>query len=119
MTVVGAGVVGLFTAARLVARGYRDVRIMYESDHDLASHKAAGLVSLFALSDTSPIIKDCGAETFKFYNGMRLGNATASDAFGLPTDADTMMTMCTRTPRYAFSRKALSDFDPPGLRLGS
>ena len=52
IAVVGAGLIGLFTARGLRDRGYRDVTIITEGcpgDGDLTSNKAAGLIGVYAL----------------------------------------------------------------------
>ena len=111
VTVVGAGVVGLFTAARLVARGYRDVRIMYESDHDLASHKAGGLISLQYITEGQQDLREAGTSSFAFFNGLRRGEVSAGQLFGLDSRCGAVSSLCKAVSFFAMTPQAFEGFE--------
>ena len=78
VTVVGAGVIGLFTAYELVQRGYTKVTVVAEKYDGLTSNNAGGLLAPVSM-DNDPvmqaIIDKIGIDAYKFYaavaNGMQ------------------------------------------------
>ncbi len=48
ITIVGAGVIGLFTAYELIQEGYSSLQIITEHFDDLSSHKVGGLLAAMA-----------------------------------------------------------------------
>ena len=70
VVVVGAGVIGLFTAYELVQRGYTDVTVVAERFDDLTSHNAGGLlapVSMDNAPDMQSVIDRIGVDAYRFY----------------------------------------------------
>ena len=70
VAVVGAGVIGLFTAYELVQRGYTDVTVIAERFDDLTSHNAGGLlapVSMDNAPDMQAVIDRIGVDAYRFY----------------------------------------------------
>ena len=70
VVVVGAGVIGLFTAYELVQRGYTNVTIKAAAFSELTSHNAGGLLAPVSM-DNDPefqaIINKIGIDAYKFY----------------------------------------------------
>lgn len=70
VTVIGAGVIGLFTAYDLVQRGYTDVTIVAERFDNLTSHNAGGLLAPVSM-DNDPamqaVIEKIGLDAYRFY----------------------------------------------------
>lgn len=70
VTVVGGGVIGLFTAYELVQRGYTNITVMAASFDDLTSHNAGGLLASVSM-DNNPemqkIIDQIGIDAYRFY----------------------------------------------------
>lgn len=70
ITVIGAGVIGLFTAYQLIKTGYTNITLIAESFDNLTSHKAGGL---FAYMSTNPddnirnFINNLAIESYKVY----------------------------------------------------
>ena len=77
ITVVGAGVIGLFTAYELVKRGYANITVVAESFEKLTSHNAGGLLAPVSM-DNEPeiqaIIDKIGIDAYKFYSSVAQGN---------------------------------------------
>ncbi len=76
ITVVGAGVIGLFTAYELVKRGYTNVTVAAEQYEGLTSHNAGGLLAPVSM-DNAPemqvIIDKIGVDAYKFYASVAKG----------------------------------------------
>ena len=76
ITVVGAGVIGLFTAYELVQRGYSNVTVKAEGFENLTSHNAAGLLAPVSM-DNAPefqaIIDQIGIDAYRFYAAVAKG----------------------------------------------
>ena len=76
VTVVGAGVIGLFTAYELVQRGYSNVTVMSERFEKLTSHNAGGLlapVSMDNAPEIQKIIDQVGIDAYRFYAAVAKG----------------------------------------------
>jgi hypothetical protein len=76
ITVVGAGVIGLFTAYELVKRGYTNVTIVAERFDGLTSHNAGGLlapVSMDNAPEMQKIIDKIGVDAYKFFASVAKG----------------------------------------------
>ena len=54
IVIVGAGVIGLFTALNLWLRGYTNITIIAENYENLASHKAGGLIAPASMKNDDP-----------------------------------------------------------------
>ena len=70
IVVLGAGVIGLFTAYELIARGYSNITITAASFDDLTSHNAGGLlapVSMDNAPDMQALIDKVGVDAYRFY----------------------------------------------------
>lgn len=74
--VIGAGVMGLFTAYELMQRGYRDITIIAERFENLTSHNAGGLLAPVSM-DNDPkmqaIIDKIGVDAYRFYASIANG----------------------------------------------
>ncbi len=80
ITVVGAGVIGLFTAYELVQRGYTNITVMAESFDDLTSHNAGGLLAPVSMDNNPEMqktIDQIGIDAYKFYAS--IANGTQPD----------------------------------------
>ncbi len=76
VTVVGAGVIGLFTAYELVQRGYSNITVMSEKFDKLTSHNAGGLlapVSMDNAPEIQAIIDRVGIDAYRFYAAVAKG----------------------------------------------
>lgn len=76
VTVVGAGVIGLFTAYELVQRGYTNVTVTAESFDKLTSHNAGGLlapVSMDNAPEMQELIDEVGIHAYEFYAAVANG----------------------------------------------
>ena len=76
VTVVGAGVIGLFTAYELVLRGYSNVTVLAERFDKLTSHNAGGLlapVSMDNAPEIQKIIDQVGIDAYRFYAAVAKG----------------------------------------------
>ncbi|MEI7865645.1 MAG: FAD-dependent oxidoreductase, partial [Chthoniobacterales bacterium] len=76
ITVVGAGVIGLFTAYELVKRGYTNVTVVAERFDGLTSHNAGGLlapVSMDNAPEMQKIIDKIGVDAYKFFASVAKG----------------------------------------------
>ena len=80
ITVVGAGVIGLFTAYDLVQRGYTNITLVAASFDDLTSHNAGGLLAPVSM-DNDPelqkVIDKIGIDAYRFY--AEVANGTQKD----------------------------------------
>lgn len=74
--VIGAGVLGLFTAYQLTERGYTDVTISAASFDKLTSHNAGGLLAPVSM-DNNPamqlVIDKIGIDAYRFYADVAQG----------------------------------------------
>ena len=71
IAIIGAGLVGLFTAYDLVNRGYSNITIYAEKIDTLASHYAGGLLAPVSMDndhDMQPIIDQIGIDAYRFYD---------------------------------------------------
>lgn len=70
ITIVGAGVMGLFTAYDLKQRGFNNITIIAEKFHGITSDNAGGLLAPVSM-DNDPnaqkIIDEIGVSAYKFY----------------------------------------------------
>lgn len=80
ITVIGAGVIGLFTAYDLIQRGYTNITVVAEKFDNLTSHNAGGLLAPASM-DNDPkmqkIIDDIAIEGYKFFE--KIANKTHPD----------------------------------------
>lgn len=70
ITVLGGGVMGLFTAYELLARGYSRITIIAAAFDDLTSHNAGGLlapVSMDNAPEMQALIDQVGVDAYRFY----------------------------------------------------
>lgn len=76
IVVVGAGVIGLFTAYELVQRGYKKITVIADQFDGLTSHNAAGLLAPVSM-DNSPsmqvVVDRIGIDAYKFYRSVAEG----------------------------------------------
>lgn len=78
-TVIGGGVLGLFTAYELVKRGYTKVTIIAASYDNLTSHNAGGLLAPVSMSNNpqlQPLIDQIGFDAYRFYDLIAKGQQT-------------------------------------------
>jgi hypothetical protein len=71
ITIIGAGVMGLFTAYDLCQRGFKKITIIAEDIDSLPSHNAGGLLAPVSMSqqeETQALIEQIGIDAYKFYN---------------------------------------------------
>jgi len=76
VTVVGAGVIGLFTAYELVQRGYSNVTVMAERFEKITSDNAGGLlapVSMDNAPEIQAIIDQIGIDAYRFFAAVAQG----------------------------------------------
>ena len=70
ITVIGAGVIGLFTAYDLCQKGYTNITVMAERFDGLTSHNAGGLLAPVSM-DNDPamqsVIERIGLDAYRFY----------------------------------------------------
>jgi len=77
VTVVGAGVIGLFTAYELIQRGYSNISVLAERFDKLTSHNAGGLlapVSMDNAPDMQALIDQIGIDAYRFFADVAQGN---------------------------------------------
>jgi D-amino-acid oxidase len=75
VAIVGAGVLGLFSALELVNQGYKDITIIAKTFDNLTSHNAGGLLAPASMHNTPELqktIDDIGIESYKFYKNISL-----------------------------------------------
>lgn len=73
IAIVGAGVIGLFTAYDLNKRGYKNITIFADRTEKLTSHNAGGLlapVSMDNAPDMQNTIDQIGIDAYRFYAGI-------------------------------------------------
>lgn len=73
IAIIGAGVIGLFTAYDLIKRGYRNITIFADRIDSLTSHNAGGLlapVSMDNVPDMQATIDQIGIDAYRFYDGI-------------------------------------------------
>ena len=71
IAIIGAGLVGLFTAYDLTKRGYSNIAIYAEKLDGLASHYAGGLLAPVSMDNDhamQPIIDQIGIDAYRFYD---------------------------------------------------
>lgn len=76
VTVVGGGVLGLFTAYELVQRGYTNITVLADKFDKLTSHNAGGLLAPVSMSNNpeiQPLIDKVGIDAYKFYASVAQG----------------------------------------------
>ena len=77
--IIGAGLVGLFTAYDLTKRGYSNLTIYAEKVDSLASHYAGGLLAPVSMDNDhamQSIIDQIGIDAYRFYDGIARNNNT-------------------------------------------
>lgn len=70
ITVIGAGVIGLFTAYDLCQRGFTDVTVVAERFDGLTSHNAGGLLAPVSMDNDATmqsVIERIGLDAYRFY----------------------------------------------------
>ena len=75
ITIIGAGVIGLFNAVELLNVGYKNITIVAESFDGLASNNAGGLLSPLSMDfdeEFKPLMKQTGLDAYKFYESIAL-----------------------------------------------
>jgi hypothetical protein len=76
VVVLGAGVIGLFTAYELVQRGFTDVTVIADRFETLTSHNAGGLLAPVSM-DNEPemqvVIDQIGVNAYRFYEKVARG----------------------------------------------
>ncbi|QWD90398.1 FAD-dependent oxidoreductase [Polynucleobacter sp. MWH-Braz-FAM2G] len=73
IAIIGAGVIGLFTAYDLNKRGYNNITIYADRVESLTSHNAGGLlapVSMDNAPDMQATIDQIGIDAYRFYDGI-------------------------------------------------
>ncbi|MDP3372093.1 MAG: FAD-dependent oxidoreductase [Candidatus Paracaedibacteraceae bacterium] len=77
ITIIGAGVIGFFTAYDLIKKGYTNITIVAEKFENLTSHNAGGLLAPVSM-DNDPkmqkIITKIGIDAYKFYQSIAKGS---------------------------------------------
>ena len=76
VTIIGGGILGLFTAYELINRGYTKVTIVAASYDNLTSHNAGGLIAPVSMSNDpqlQPLIDQIGIDAYKFYEQISKG----------------------------------------------
>ena len=77
IAIIGAGLVGLFTAYDLTKRGYSNLTIYAEKLDALASHYAGGLLAPVSMDndhEMQPIIDQIGIDAYRFYDDVAKNN---------------------------------------------
>lgn len=70
ITIIGAGVIGLFTAYDLYNKGYTNITILADKFDNLTSHNAGGLLAPVSMNNApkiQKIIDQIGVEAYRFY----------------------------------------------------
>ena len=73
IAIIGAGLVGLFTAYDLIKRGYSNITIYAEKIDSLASHNAGGLLAPVSMDNDhamQSIIDQIGIDAYRFYDNV-------------------------------------------------
>ncbi len=71
ISVIGAGVLGLFTALELLEQGYKNITILAEQFQDLPSHHAGALLApafMEVNADYQPLIHPISLYAYRFYH---------------------------------------------------
>jgi hypothetical protein len=71
IAIIGAGLVGLFTAYDLIQRGYQNITIYAEKLDNLASHYAGGLLAPVSMDNDHAMqaaIDQIGIDAYRFYD---------------------------------------------------
>lgn len=75
--IIGAGVLGLFTAYELIQRGYSNINVTAAAFDKLTSHNAGGLLAPVSM-DNNPemqtVIDKIGIDAYRFYASVANGN---------------------------------------------
>ncbi|MCC8371268.1 MAG: FAD-binding oxidoreductase [Rickettsia endosymbiont of Pseudomimeciton antennatum] len=102
ITIIGAGVLGLYTAYDLVENGYTNITIIADRYDNLTSHNAGGLLAPVSMDNNhkmDKIINDIGIDAYKFYEQIAK-NANPNIKKGAEI-----------TPSY-FENRTASDLEP-------
>lgn len=70
ITIVGAGIIGLFSAYDLIERGYSNLTIIAESLVNLPSHHSGGLIAPVSMKNNDKdkdLINQLGIDSYRFY----------------------------------------------------
>ncbi|MFZ4723280.1 MAG: FAD-dependent oxidoreductase, partial [Phycisphaerales bacterium] len=70
ITVIGAGVIGLFSAYDLAQKGYTNITVVAERFDDLTSHNAGGLLAPVSMDNDAAmqaVIDRIGLDAYRFY----------------------------------------------------
>lgn len=73
IAIIGAGLIGLFTAYDLINRGFSNITIYAEQLKTLPSHYAGGLLAPVSMDNDhamQAIIDEIGIEAYRFYDGI-------------------------------------------------
>jgi D-amino-acid oxidase len=75
IAILGAGVMGLFTAYELVQRGYTHLTIYAKEFDNLTSHKAGGLLAPTTIGNSpiGEVIEQIGFDAYRFYSKIARG----------------------------------------------
>ena len=76
VSVLGGGVIGLFTTYELVKRGYTNITVYADSFDRLTSHNAGGLLAPVSMSNNpkiQPLIDQVGFDAYRFYASVAQG----------------------------------------------
>ncbi len=76
LAILGAGVIGLFTAYELLKQGYTDITILAEQFENLVSHHAGGLLAPVSMSNDiqkKDLIDKMGIQAYQFYKAVATG----------------------------------------------
>ncbi len=90
ITIVGAGVIGLFAAYNLFTRGYKNLTIVAEKFDALTSHNSGGLIAPVSM-DNNPqmekIVYKIGLKAYNFYKAIveKSNHDFTEGAFTLPS----------------------------------
>lgn len=77
VTILGAGVIGLYTAYDLLKKGFRNITIVASHFNNLTSHYAGGIVAPISMDNAphmQPAIDRIGTEAYKYFKDIALGN---------------------------------------------
>jgi hypothetical protein len=77
IAIIGAGLVGLFTAYDLIQRGYDNITIYAEKLDNLASHYAGGLLAPVSMDNDhamQAVIDQIGIDAYRFYDDVARNN---------------------------------------------
>jgi len=75
LAIVGAGVIGLFTALELINQGYTNITIYADKFNSLTSHNAGGLLAPVSMDNDPELqktIDQIGIDAYKFYKNIAL-----------------------------------------------